>query len=423
MNILAVPTTKKVRSAVGGDHLTSPLDEVSLEERITLLLIRDLVRIGWRLKSNTSNSFEFAPPNSYEKPVVKEAMAYARNAILDRDARWIEKHLDLAWSNLAEGEDVLKSEICPRIEVCRTQRQHDIFRILRYYWSSPASEYVGRRIRLLVRDDGIEGSPVIGIAALGSSIIHISDRDRWIGWDVKTRTERIVYMMDAYVLGALPPYNHLLGGKLISYILASNEIRDIYRNKYSSRRTIIKNRVASDLVLIITTSLYGRNSSQYNRLRYGKSLLYKPIGTTSGFGSLHISNETFYTMLELAKRNGCNVSNRFGEGPNWRMRVIRAACDVLDLDSEVILRHSFRRGLFVTPLAKNWKAFLNGKTDTPVYRNLPMRKLVEYWRERWLHMRKQNHHVTSRVKFFSPEQFNIRRTRIPDLNFTSCSVI
>lgn len=412
MNTLAVPITKKVRSAVGADYLTSPFEEVSLEERVTLLLMRDLVRIGWRLKSNTSNSFEFAPPNSYGKSVVKGAMAYSRNAIIDRDAKWILKHLDLARNNLASGEDVLKSEIRPRIEVCRTQKQHDIFRILRYNWSSPASDYVGRRIRLLVRDDGIAESPVIGIAALGSSIIHISARDRWIGWDTKTRTERIIYMMDAYVLGALPPYNHLLGGKLISYILASNEIRDIYKNKYSSRRTIINDRVASDLVLIITTSLYGRNSAQYNRLRYGKSLLYKPIGTTSGFGSLHISNETFYTMLELAKGNGCNVSNSFGAGPNWRMRVIRSACDALNLDSEVILQHSFQRGLYALPLATNWKSFLSGKSDTPIYRDLPMRDLVDYWRERWLNMRKQNEQVIRKVEGFYPKRFSIRKTKI-----------
>lgn len=320
--------------------------------------------------------------------------------------------MDLGRANLAEGKDALTSDISPRIEICETQEQNDIFRIFRYYWSSPASDYVGRRIRLLIRDDGVDRSPVIGIAALGSSIIHIPDRDKWIGWDIRTRTKRIVYIMDAYVIGAMPPYNYLLGGKLVSYTLASNEIRNIFKKKYANAKTIISKRKASDLVLIMTTSLYGQNSSQYNRLKFGKSLIYRPIGITSGYGSLHISNETFNTMRELAEINGYNTSNRFGMGPNWRMRVIRSACDALNLNSDSILKHSFQRGLFGIPLAINWKSFLKGESEIPIYRNLPLNKLVTYWRDRWFNMRKQNELVIQKVKLFTPEQFHIEKTSI-----------
>lgn len=417
MTTLTLPTTNqdKVLSIASDDSLfpvrqiPAIKEDMPLEERVSLLLVRDLLRLGWCTKSNSNKSLELVPPSNYEKNVVKAAMAYSRNEIVDRNNIWINSHLDLARSNLAPGNNALKSEICPRIEVCETQNQHDTFRIFRYSWSSPSSDYVGRRIRLLIRDDGVKGSPIIGIAALGSSIIHIYDRDKWIGWDTKTRTNRIIYMMDAYVVGAMPPYNYLLGGKLISYILASNEVRAIYKNKYADAKTVIKNRKASDLVLLVTTSLYGQNSSQYNRLRYGESLLYKPIGTTSGYGSLHISNETFNAMLQLAEENGCNISNRFGDGPNWRMRVIRSACDVLGLNSDVILRHSFKRGLFAIELATNWRAFLKGQSQTPTYRNLPLNKVVNHWRNRWLNMRKQNDLVLQKVRGFFPEQFAIEK--------------
>ncbi len=417
---LTVPTANsdKLLSRILGEpsfavHRPTIIQEdLPLEQRVPLLLVRDLLRLGWRLRSNSNKSLELVPPTNYEKPVIKAAMAYSRNEIIEVNKTWIEKHLDLARSNLAMGTDVLKSEICPRIEVCETESQHSIFRIFRYFWSSPFSDYVGRRIRLLIRDDGIKDSPIIGIAALGSSIIHIPDRDKWIGWDKRTRSNRIVYMMDAYVIGAMPPYNHLLGGKLVSYILASNELREIYKNKYAHAKTIIKNREASDLVLLMTTSLYGQNSSQYNRLKYGKTLLYNPIGTTSGYGSLHISSQTFNSMLQLAKDNGCSISNRFGDGPNWRMRVIRAACDVLSLDSNVILKHSFQRGLFAVPLARNFRAFLKGESEAPLYRNMPLDKLVNYWRDRWLKNRKQNDTVISSVREFSPTHFTIEKTNI-----------
>ena len=416
MSILTVPTTEKIYSVTKENRFLSSFyaslmgKDISIEERMTLLLIRDLVRLGWRLKTNSSKTFELVPPEKYDKNVIKEAMAYSRNDVIDENAEWIKKHLPIGRSNLAKGDDVLKSIIRPRIEVCTTTKQNNIFRLFRYYWSSPASEYVGRRIRLIIRDDGIKGSPVIGIAALGSSIIHIPDRDKWIGWDTKTRSKRIVYMMDAYVIGALPPYNYLLGGKLISYILASNEVRNIFREKYADAETIIDKRKASDLVLIVTTSLYGQKSSQYNRLRYGKKVLYQPIGATSGYGSLHISNETFTAMRELADQQGCNTSNVFGMGPNWRMRVIRAACDALDLNSDVILKHSFQRGLFAVPLATNFRSFLNDEAETPVYKNMPMKRLVSHWRKRWCSMRKKNDFIIQKVKKFHPEQFIIEKT-------------
>jgi len=420
MTTLTLPTANQEKFfSVASEEFLFPIrqtpvikEDMPVEERIPLLLVRDLLRLGWRIKSNSNKSLELVPPVNYEKSVVKAAMAYSKNEIVEQNSLWIENHLDLARSNLALGNEVLKSEICPRIEMCETQNQHDIFRILRYSWSSPSSDYVGRRIRLLIRDDGVKGSPIIGIAAIGSSIIHIHDRDRWIGWDTNTRTKRIIYMMDAYVVGAMPPYNYLLGGKLVSFILASNELRAIHKNKYTDVKTIIKNREASDLVLIITSSLYGQNSSQYNRLKYGKSLIYKPIGTTSGYGSLHISNETFNAMLQLAEENGCNISNRFGDGPNWRMRVIRSACDVLGLNSDVILKHSFQRGLFAIRLAVNWKSFLKGESQTPIYRNLPLNKLVNRWRDRWFNMRKQNELVIQQVSSFSPSQYNIEKTSI-----------
>jgi len=419
MSILTVPTTPKVYSAAITNLFTvlptPPEDEMSLEERVTFFLVGDLARLGWRLKPCSQNSFEFVPPTTYNKDVVKKAMAYARNDVLSKQHIWIQKHLPMAQKSLASGRVVLTSQIRPRIEVCTHERQHDLFRLFRYYWSSPYSEYVGRRLRLLIRDDGIKDSPVIGIAALGSSIIHIPDRDKWIGWETKTRTDRIVYIMDAYVVGALPPYNYLLGGKLVAYILASNEVRDIYKQKYVNQKTLIKERQADNLVLIVTSSLYGKNSSQYNRLKYNDDLLYQPIGATEGFGTLHISSQTFAAMKALVESKGISISYKFGDGPNWRMRVIRAACDSMGLDGEIILRHSFQRGLYALPLAENWKSFLLGDAEMPVYKNMPLEKLVEYWKERWLRQRLGQPDVVNSVQSFIPDQFNIEPTK---LNFS-----
>jgi len=212
--------------------------------------------------------------------------------------------------------------------------------------------------------------------------------------------------MDAYVLGALPPYNYLLGGKLLSYLIASNEVREIYKEKYRCRTTIIRRRKANDWVCIFTTSLYG-NGSQYNRLKFKDRLLYIPIGYTSGYGTLHISNETFLAMQQLLMEKGIMVTNRFGDGPNWRMRVIRLASDIIGFDSNILLQHSFKRGIYAVPLAENFRSFLFGKTDKPIYYNLPMQALVKFWKERWLNMRKKKTNIIDKILNFNPEDFRI----------------
>ncbi len=377
----------------------------SPEEKVKLLIVRDLLRLGWEMNFKT-NRVLIKPPDSYNKQVVKNSLQIKRRESLIKSAHWISKHLELARQNLADGDLVWKSSIDPIIEVCETQKQHDIFRIFRFYWSSPYSEYVGRRIKLLIRDNGLPSKPLIGIAALGSSIVHIPDRDKWIGWDKETRTKNLVYTMDAYVLGALPPYNYLLGGKLISYLIASNEVRNIYQRKYKGKVTKISKRTANRLACIFTTSLYGK-SSQYNRVKYNNNLLYIPIGQTKGYGTLHLTNETFAAMRDLLASQKISVTNRFGDGPIWRMRVIRTAADILGFDADFLLKHSFQREIYAVPLAHNFKEFLKGEHSKLRHCDYPLSELVSYWKDRWLSSRKTNIEVKKSVYCFHAKGFGI----------------
>jgi len=377
----------------------------SPEEKVKLLIVRDLLRLGWEMNFK-ANRVLIRPPGSYDKQVVKDSMQIKRQESLTKNAAWIREHLELARQNLADGALVWKSNIEPVVEVCETQAQLDIFRILRFYWSSPYSEYVGRRIKLLIRDNALPSKPLIGIAALGSSIIHIPDRDKWVGWDKETRTKNLIYTMDAYVLGALPPYNYLLGGKLISYIIASNEVRDIYERKYRGKVTNISKRIANRLACIFTTSLYGK-SSQYNRVKYNDNLLYIPIGQTKGYGTLHLTNETFDAMRALLVSRNISVTNRFGDGPIWRMRVIRTAADILGFDADFLLKHSFQREIYAVPLAHNFKQFLTDEHSRLRYCDYALDELISYWKSRWLSSRKTNIEVKKSVYSFRAEGFSI----------------
>jgi len=375
----------------------------SLEDKVKLLIIRDLLRLNWQVMFE-KDKISISPPEVYEKKVIKKMMAIKKNEIIKKNIKWIRNNIDLARSNIADGKDILGSEIYPEIEVCNSSEQHSLFRILRFYWSSPYSDYVGRRLKFIIRDAALPQKPVIGIIALGSPIIHIPERDDWIGWDIKTRSENIIYTMDAYVLGAIPPYNYLLGGKLLSYILASNEIREIYSKKYRNQITLIKKRKANDLVAIFVTSLYGR-SSQYNRIKFKSNLLFQHIGATKGYGSLHLSDETFDAMRMLLDDRGILVTNKFGDGPNWKMRLIRTIGDVLGFDSDFLLKHSFRRWIYLVPLADNFKDFLQGKTKNINYKNYPLSELINFWRNRWFNMRKYNTNVIEQVTSWKKNYF------------------
>lgn len=385
----------------------APDQQLDLETKLKLKIIEDLVRIGWEVKFYKKGfEIKIVPPNSYDKDAIRSSMAHKRNEYLRQNSDFIIKNINLAKSNLASGVEALNSKIEPVIEVCQTPNQHQLFRIFRCYWSSPYSDYVGRRIRVIIRDHGLKSKPVVGIAALGSPIIHIPERDEFIKWDKKTRTERLNYMVDAYIIGALPPYNQLLGGKLISYILASNEVRRLYEKKYKNQVTLISGKKRNKLAGIFTTSLFG-NSSQYNRMKYKGKLVYAPIGYTKGIGTHHLSLETINLMQEFLRCEGIYISYKFGAGPNYIMRIIRTAGEFLGFDGNALLSHSFKRRIYFSPFAENTLEFLRGETEKLIYYNWTQKELVDHWKTRWLSMRLENNKVIADVKRFVPQDFAI----------------
>jgi hypothetical protein len=87
---------------------------------------------------------------------------------------------------------------------------------------------------------------------------------------------------DVSICGAVHPYNALLGGKLVTLLLTSKEIRDAYAKRYGDQISVIASQMAgraiskpADLRILTTTSLYGIGSSQYNRLvLHGTTTIY-----------------------------------------------------------------------------------------------------------------------------------------------------
>ncbi len=61
----------------------------------------------------------------------------------------------------------------------------DIWRYFRYTWSIPYKTMPGRNIYYLVRDSLQPYHPIIGIFALGNSVLNLTARDDDIGWTIE----------------------------------------------------------------------------------------------------------------------------------------------------------------------------------------------------------------------------------------------
>lgn len=486
---------------------------------------------------------------------------------LMRDGRDLASELGAVESvgNSRDQVEALRRLIRPYIQfveagaVCEHTglRLQDIWRYFRHTWITEYKSLPGRSIQVLIRDAAAENHPVIGIAALGSSVVQHTRRDQWIGWDPDTLLDRMIgtpskrwgewilrslehlftgiytqdlrdegaislldlkhpsekviarlrhlstrameqhrrfphaamhkhvdgsnnrdwsaqattnlfkakrcdvladlleirvsleksglksgtlkelraalpqgdfrkavrrlvqkvkgetvgsSMMDIVVCGAIAPYNHILGGKLVCALMFSPEIAYHYREKYEDQDSLIASAMkgravnkSANLVLLGTTSLYGVGSSQYNRIRIplreirtnakaGQSLEYVDLGATKGYGSYHISKDTIelFDLFLSREANGRRVNSIFGEGVNPLMRKIRDGLQSLGLPSDQILRHGNARIVYGIPLASNYADVLLGLSDQPKYlmpQSAPKKqteRLAEFWLRRWV---------------------------------------
>src|SRR5205823_6273432 len=158
----------------------------------------------------------------------------------------------------------------------------------------------------------------------------------WVRWNKEARKRRLHHVMDAFVLGAVPPYSFLLCGKLVAMLAASDEVRLACKKKYANRRSLIRRKTLDGrLALLTTTSALGR-SSIYNRLRYGGRLLYHRVGFTRGSGEFHLSDGLYGAISAYASRY-CEPTAKlesWGRGFRNRREVVRKCLAKVGLSAE-----------------------------------------------------------------------------------------
>ncbi len=288
-------------------------------------------------------------------------------------------------NHFASGRDIDPTRIRPVLERIRSDTwQSDLFRLASLTWSVPVSHGFGRRIRYLVWDE--HNAKLMGLIAIGDPVFNLRARDQLIGWTSKDRGERLVNLMDAYVLGSIPPYNQLLGGKVVACLVRSRDIYDDFSKTYGDTTGIISNREKKARLLAVTTSSSMGRSSVYNRLRLNGTEYFTPIGYTGGWGHFHIPDRLFDELRDYLRQVGHHYADlhRFGQGPNWKLRTTRAALDLLGFKDD-ILKHGIQRQVFISPLAENALKILgSGKGRPKLTSLLPASEVAGLAVQRWM---------------------------------------
>jgi len=236
-------------------------------------------------------------------------------------------------------------------------------------------------------------------------------------------------LMELNVCGAIPPYNEILGGKLVALLATSPQVVHDYKERYENKPSEIASRLKgepvcrpADLVYVGTTSLYYVGSSQYNRLKIPGSvfgtdfdIIWKKLGMTVGFGTMHISKATTMSLTEATSDGFNRINHVFGEGASPKMRLltmsIRELLESTNEDSKDFSKHAMSRIVYGACLAENTFEYLLGRDEKPrYYTNMEeytqgTQRVIDYWCDRWLASRLKYTPIYDRIRQFDKQAF------------------
>lgn len=286
---------------------------------------------------------------------------------------------------IADGKDVSLKKITPRLVRIHPDTEEElVFRYATLHWSIPVSSGYGRRLRFLIIDNSNE--KLMGIVGLGDPVYNLSPRDGWIGWNAETKRRRLRSCLDAFVLGAIPPYSHLLCGKFVAMTVASKEVRTEYNRSYLHPKSLISGSSESaPLALVTTLSALGK-SSVYDRVKLSSNhaVLFR-IGTTAGTGDFHLNNSLYAEILGFVKeyRPLSYKNSKWGAGFRNRREVMLKFLAAAGL-SRSILTHGIPREIYAAPTASNSLEFLRGEERNLNFYDWTVDDLFDDFKARWM---------------------------------------
>jgi hypothetical protein len=319
-------------------------------------------------------------PKGYSKLTYRKIQQKARFEQLSFHKNFLMTFIEKIKNYCRNGSEIIPQKISLELREVKSGSFEEI--LFRWWnliwWSIPYQRSYGRQMRFLLWDKTHDAP--FGLICLQSPVLKMSVRDDYLEIPKEELDVWVNKSMHAQRVGALPPYNELLGGKMVALALTCNEIRDAYKRKYKNYVTVIKGRkLKPELLFITTTSAFGK-SSLYNRLKYNGEIVAESLGYTQGSGTFHIPEDLYKELLEFLKNEGIDVARGYGHGPSRKLKLISLALKHLGLPK--FEYHGIKREFYLFPLVKNLKDVIK-KGEKPIWVDRPFDKLVDYWKERW----------------------------------------
>ncbi len=346
-------------------------------ERLKNKILQNLIESGFSVVNGRTL---IVPQN---KDFIRNVHTNAVQFLKDKKKEFIEKFNDKILNQcIIDGKDLDIRNIQPVLKVIDNQSDNAVFNWVKLHWSIPTSAGYGRRLRYVVYDKG--NSAVVGIIGLADPVYALGDRDRYIGWTTDVRKRNLKHIMDAFVLGAVPPYSQVLGGKLVASLLLDSKIVKDFRRKYKGTETLISNEIFNGKLAAITTASALGKSSVYDRVKIPGTSGFLHVGWSRGSGEFQFFNGIYDELFELAHLNANQLKNRkWGTGIRNRRTVIRTGLKMLGLPSD-LLYHNIRRELFLIPLGAKSFEYLCEKSGQIMYYGKNTEELSNFAIKQWV---------------------------------------
>lgn len=246
------------------------------------------------------------------------------------------------------------------------------------WWSIPFERPIGRQMRYLLWDKTHDAP--FGLIGLQSPPLRMSVRDKYLEIPRKELDFWVNQSLNGQRVGALPPYNELLGGKFVAMALTSNEIRNDYSKKYSGKKSWMENRILPSKLLFVTTSSAFGKSSMYERIKFYDENIGKFVGYTAGAGSFFISDKIYHELLDYLSGLGYDTTRGYGTGSSRKLQFMRTALIKIGIKSNVF--HGIKRGYYLFSNVTNLKQVIK-ENRRPKWHNRPFDEMQEFWLERY----------------------------------------
>lgn len=217
------PEHEKAR--VRNGHLIerdSQLNKKSVADFVRSMEATRLTKHGWR------SIFSVMRDGQDLKQILRQATRIADDDTRERALRdTISPYLQFI-----EGD-----EVCEHTGL----RLRDIWRYFRLTWVNNYKSIPGRSILILIRDAAAPNHPVIGIAAIGSSVVQQKVRDQQIGWDAASFIARLMKRPSIKVIRRLhAALDELIAGLYLDDLLADPDFELEQRHLSQPTHSIIE---------------------------------------------------------------------------------------------------------------------------------------------------------------------------------------